>query len=194
MRHHKHRPAGIIDQRVDIRARIAAGVALRGNNKIGGAHRRNAGQRAVAGEALQAAPFEREAGILDAPEEDGLQLVGALPVHVGRHLQELGIRKAGRRCVGHRKRLGMDADQMALETAGERNGAIKHALGVLLVLQNGNDGLETHGDPSIWRGVRSPGEAFDLACRETPRCLAWFRLEPFPGGIAPKGNCVKTRR
>ena len=26
-----------------------------------------------------------------------------------------------------------------------------HDLGVLLVLQNGNDGLEAHGDPSIWR-------------------------------------------
>ncbi|BCG80785.1 hypothetical protein MesoLj113b_43270 [Mesorhizobium sp. 113-3-3] len=66
----------------------------------------------------------------------------------------------------------MDADQVALEAIGERDGAVEHALGVLLVLQNGNDGFEAHGDPSSWR-------AFSLASKKTSRRRAWFRVEQF---------------
>lgn len=185
MRHHQHRPAGVIDERVDIRGRVTARFALRRYDQVGGTHVRNPGQRAVARKALQAAPLEGKTGILDAPEEQSLQLLGPLPAHVGRNLQEFRIGKAGGRGVRHRKRFGMDADQMALEPGGEWNGAVEHPLRVLLILQNGDDGFESHDNPSVYE--------HETRTEETLQRRAWFRSGPDqPGLLANPATMAST--
>src|SRR5690606_5849667 len=100
---------------------------------------------AVAGEALQAAPFGGDAGVGRVLPEDRLDLLRAFLIHLGRSLDELGVGESDRRGVRDRQRLGMQADEMRFVAGGERAGAIAYALGVLRTLDDGKDGLERHG-------------------------------------------------
>ena len=75
----EHRPAGIVEQRVDVGRSAPSGSGLGGDDEVAAAGAGDAGMGAVAGKALQAAPFGGDAGVGGALPEDRFELLRRAP-------------------------------------------------------------------------------------------------------------------